>query len=83
MAEEKQSEDTSQLSFEDALAQLEGIVESLERGDVPLDKSIEHYERGEKLRKHCQTLLQAAENKVEKIRLDADGAAAGTEPLDS
>lgn len=83
MAEEKQSKDVTKMSFEDSLSQLEGIVENLEQGNVPLDKSIEFYERGEKLRDHCQKLLRAAEDKVEKIRVGADGSAQGTEPLDS
>jgi exodeoxyribonuclease VII small subunit len=43
------------------VAQLEGIVEQLERGDVALDKSIEIYERGEALKAHCEKLLSAAE----------------------
>lgn len=76
------AEDISKLSFETALDQLEQIVNSLERGDVSLDESIKTYERGEALKKHCATLLQAAEDKVEKIRMGADGAAKGTEPLD-
>ena len=73
----------SELSFEQALDQLERIVESLEKGNVPLDQSIAHYERGEALRKHCQMLLAAAEDKVEKIRLDSEGNQTGTEPLDA
>ena len=70
------------LTFEEALDQLESIVESLEQGNVPLDKSIAHYERGEALRAHCRKLLSAAEDRVEKIRLDATGKPDGTEPLD-
>lgn len=79
MSEEQNIED---LTFEQALEQLESIVESLEQGNVPLDKSISHYERGEALRNHCRKLLQAAEDKVEKIRLDGSGKPTGTEPLD-
>ena len=82
MAEDDKSKNVKDLNFEAALAELEQIVEALERGDVPLDKSIEQYERGEQLRNHCQTLLTAAEDKVEKIKLSADGQPAGTEPLD-
>ncbi len=74
--------DISKLSFEQALGQLEEIVQQLERGDVELEKSIETYERGEALKKHCAALLQAAEDKVEKIRVGADGSAKGSEPLD-
>lgn len=79
MSDEQKIED---MSFEQALEQLESIVESLEQGNVPLDKSISHYERGEALRDHCRKLLQAAEDKVEKIRLDSSGNPSGTEPLD-
>ena len=74
--------DIASMSFEQALAELDKIVEALERGNVALEASIAHYERGEKLRDHCQRLLGAAEAKVEKIRLGPDGKAAGTEPLD-
>lgn len=74
--------DISALTFEQALAELEQIVQRLERGDVELEKSIEIYERGEALKKHCDALLKKAEEKVEKIRLSADGKPQGTEPLD-
>lgn len=74
--------DVTALSFEQAVEELEKIVVALERGDVPLDKSIEIYERGEALKKHCETLLSAAENRIEKIRLDRAGKPQGVEPLD-
>ena len=76
-------DDISKLSFEEALDQLETIVNGLERGDVSLDDSIKTYERGEALKKHCASLLRIAEDKVEKIRVGADGTAKGSEPLDS
>nr|WP_041376250.1 exodeoxyribonuclease VII small subunit [Polymorphum gilvum] len=72
----------SALSFEEALGQLERIVQALEQGNVPLEKSIEMYERGAALRSHCDRLLKAAEEKVEKIQLGADGGARGTTALD-
>ncbi len=74
--------DVSTLSFEKAVEELEAIVSALERGDVALDKSIEIYERGEALKKHCEALLNAAENRIEKIRLDRAGKPQGVEPLD-
>lgn len=74
--------DVATLSFEQAVGELETIVASLERGDVALDKSIEIYERGEALKKHCESLLNAAESRIEKIRMDRGGKAVGTEPLD-
>lgn len=76
------NDDIKALSFEQALEALERIVEDLERGDVPLDQSIRIYERGEALKAHCEKLLKAAEDKVERIRLSRDGKPAGTEPLD-
>ena len=74
--------DIKRMSFEEALASLERIVSDLERGDVPLDISIRIYERGEKLKNHCERLLSAAEDKVEKIKLSRAGKPTGTEPLD-
>ena len=79
---EATNDDIKTLSFEQALEALERIVDDLERGDVPLDQSIRIYERGEALKAHCEKLLKAAEDKVEKIRLSRDGKPAGTEPLD-
>ena len=70
------------LPFEKALAELEDIVRRLERGDVPLEDSIAIYERGEALKKHCETLLQQAEARIEKIMIGPDGQATGTAPLD-
>lgn len=69
-------------SFEKAVAELESIVARLERGDVALEDSIAIYERGEALKRHCETLLGAAENRIEKIRLDRAGKPVGSEPLD-
>jgi exodeoxyribonuclease VII small subunit len=75
--------DVSGYSFEKAVAELESIVARLERGDVALDESIAIYERGEALKKHCEKLLTAAENRIEKIRLDRAGKPQGIEPLDA
>lgn len=71
----------SELSFEDALRSLEEIVTRLERGDVPLDQSITLYERGAELKKHCEARLNAAQMRVEAIRLSEDGTPKGTEPF--
>jgi exodeoxyribonuclease VII small subunit len=70
------------MSFEAALKELEQIVSKLERGEVPLAESIEIYERGDALRKHCEELLKQADARVEKIRIGASGKAEGSEPLD-
>lgn len=79
---EQPNEDVKAMSFEDALAALERIVDDLEKGDVPLEQSITIYERGEALKRHCERLLKAAEAKVEKIRLSREGRPEGVEPLD-
>jgi len=73
--------DVKKLTFEKALAELEQIVQKLERGDVPLEESVTIYERGEALKRRCEELLRAAEARVEKITLDA-GKPTGSEPLD-
>ena len=70
-----------EMSFEEALKELEGVVGQLERGDVALDQSIALYERGAALKARCETKLSEAEEKVAKITL-VDGKAAGTQPLD-
>ena len=59
------SVDDKPVDFENALAELEGLVERLERGDVPLDEALRTFERGVALTRHCQACLQAAQQKVE------------------
>lgn len=70
------------MSFEAALEELETIVEKLERGDAPLDESIAIYQRGAKLKAHCEAKLKNAQLKVEKIVLDGQGNAS-TQPFDA
>ena len=79
----EQDDDIGALSFEAALAQLEELVRQLEGGDVPLDRSIELYERGEALRKHCQARLDGAQARIEAIVADSEGRATGTRPFDA
>lgn len=74
--------DLAKLPFEAALAELEAIVDKLEKGSVPLEESIRIYERGEALKAHCDRLLREAEMRIEKITLGADGKPKGTVPLD-
>jgi exodeoxyribonuclease VII small subunit len=61
------------LSFEDALTQLEQIVESMEAGDVPLAELLAKFEDGNKLLKVCETRLKDAELKIEQLRKQKDG----------
>ena len=75
------AKDIERLSFEDAMNELESIASQLETGDSPLEKSIELFERGNQLKRHCQKILEAAEEKVEKITIGESGAATGTSPF--
>ena len=70
------------MSFEDAMKELEATVGRLEHGEATLEESIALYERGAKLRAHCDKVLRAAEERVEKITLAANGQPAGTTPVE-
>ncbi len=72
------AEDIRALSFEEALSQLETIVDRLETGDVALEESIEIYQRGAQLRAYCDEKLKNAQARIEKIT----GDGSGTAPLD-
>jgi exodeoxyribonuclease VII small subunit len=75
--------DIDGLTFEAALAELEQIVRALEQGAEPLDKSIDMYQRGDRLKRHCEARLKAAQAKIEKITLGADGSPTGTTAFDA
>lgn len=64
-----------QMSFEAALAELETIVKGLETGATSLEASIDAYERGVSLRRHCEQKLAEARSRIETISIGADGAA--------
>ncbi len=61
------------LSFEQAMAELESIVRGLESGDIELEASIEAYERGAALKKHCEKKLAGAKARIEKITVGSNG----------
>jgi len=75
-------EDIAAMSFEQALAELDGIVGRLEGGDVDLEESIAIYARGMHLRRHCEAKLKSAEERIERVRLGPDGMPEGSEPFD-
>jgi len=70
------------LSFEDALGELETIVKSLETGQAKLEDSIDQYERGISLKNHCEKKLREAQAKIDKIAVASDGSLS-TMPLDT
>ncbi|WP_425093847.1 exodeoxyribonuclease VII small subunit [Tropicimonas sp. S265A] len=71
-----------EMSFEEAMGELEQVVRKLEMGEVPLDQSIKLYERGAALKARCEAKLKEAEEKVAQITLDATGAVTGTKAAD-
>ena len=73
--------DIKELSFEEALSELDSIVGDLEQGSSKLDDAITAYERGTLLKQHCEAKLQEAKERVEKITMDASGKII-TEPAD-
>lgn len=82
MTEDKSDRPVEEMSFEEAMAELEAVVGQLERGDVALDESIALYERGAKLKARCEVKLREAEEKVAQITLDADATPTGTRPVE-
>lgn len=79
---ETATDPTIELSFEDALAELEKIVKTLEQGAAPLDESIELYKRGDALKRHCEARLKSAQARIEQIAFGADGKPAGVTAFD-
>ncbi|MGI9436717.1 MAG: exodeoxyribonuclease VII small subunit [Geminicoccaceae bacterium] len=69
------------MSFEQSLAELEQIVQDLERGQLDLDAAIRAYERGTALKTHCETKLKEAQLRVDKITVSSDGKV-GAEPAE-
>ena len=67
MPDKKKNNDISKLSFEEAIKELGNIVGKIEQGQIPLQNSLEQYERGMALIKHCQNILKSAEKRIEKI----------------
>jgi exodeoxyribonuclease VII small subunit len=74
--------DIREMSFEEAMQSLEEIVQRLESGDVNLEDSIEIYTRGTQLKRHCEAKLRAAQERVDKIVADAEGAVRA-DPVDA
>jgi exodeoxyribonuclease VII small subunit len=69
----EKASDITKLNFENAIEELEGIVNKFESGQVALEDSIELYARGSELKAHCEKKLSEARLKVEKITVDNNG----------
>lgn len=75
--------DVEAMSFEEALKALEEVVARLEGGDVPLEQSIALYERGARLKAHCEARLAAAQARIEQISQAENGAPPTTTPFEA
>ncbi len=73
----------AEMSFEEALRELEQVVGKLESGNVELEQSIAIYERGAELKKHCEARLAQAQARIEQITLAENGQPNGTVPFDA
>jgi exodeoxyribonuclease VII small subunit len=73
-------DDIAGMTFEQALAELETVVQKLEGGRVGLEESIEMYTRGAQLKQHCAAKLADAQARIEKVVVGADGI--GAQPAD-
>ena len=65
---------TQNMSFEEALKELEAIVKKIDSGEESLESAITSFERGSQLKQHCQNKLDEAKLKIEKIMQSADGS---------
>ena len=72
MAHKKQKTDVDKLGFEEAIKELTNIVGRIEQGQIPLQDSLEQYEKGMALIKQCRAILQKAEERIEKISKEQD-----------
>lgn len=67
MTEKLKKDDTSKMGFEQAIGELSDIVARIEQGQIPLQDSLQQYEKGMTLIKRCREILSKAEKKIEKI----------------
>jgi exodeoxyribonuclease VII small subunit len=75
--------DVSKLSFEDTIKELTGIVSKIEQGQISLENSIQQYERGMTLIKHCRQILSKAEQRIVKISEENQAENGGDEKENS
>jgi exodeoxyribonuclease VII small subunit len=75
--------DPETMSFEAALQRLDEIVRLLERGEAPLDQSIDLYQEGDRLKRLCEERLKSAQARIDAIALGPDGRPAGSRPFEA
>jgi exodeoxyribonuclease VII small subunit len=72
MTDKKKKNDIDKMSFEEAIKELTNIVGKIEEGQIPLQDSLEQYEKGMSLIKQCRKILQKAEERIEKINKEEE-----------
>ncbi len=80
MNKPKAEENSPVAQFEAALKELEGIVAMMERGDLPLEKSLQLFERGTQLSRQCQQALSAADLRIKTLLESSNPGPVDTEP---
>lgn len=83
MSTDTKNADVADMSFEQAMAELDQVVSKLESGSAPLDQSIDLYTRGTALKARCEALLADAQARIEKITLNEQNQVDGTVPFDA
>jgi exodeoxyribonuclease VII small subunit len=73
MSETKKRKDISVMSFEEALAELQGLVKELEKGEGKLDEAVDTYKRGIALKEHCERKLRDAQERIARIVIAPNG----------
>lgn len=81
-AKKTEPEPVETLSFEEAMRELETVVDQLERGDAALEAAIALYDRGAQLKKHCETRLSEAQLKVDQIAAGSGPDGVAAKPMD-
>ena len=71
------------LDFEEAMDQLNEIIQGLESGEVKLSESVDKFELGSELAKHCKKLLDNAETRINAIKIDGAGDIISEQKIDN
>ena len=77
------TQDINNLTFEEAMEELETVVRQLETGKIKLDEAVAVYERGIKLKNFCEEKLKSAKSKIDKLVIGKDGTIIGKEDFDN
>ncbi len=75
-------QEINQMTFEEAMDELETVVRQLETGKIKLDEAVAVYERGIKLKELCENKLKQAKSKIDKLVINAQGEITGKENFD-